>query len=1314
MNLNDTSLKIDKISYDPQQSLITVIDLLPNSSYTITRKNVNESSKTNQSGVLEYTSFSDAIDDNENIIISNSTESINFKVSDLKSPTPTPTPPTPIQYKLKFIDKDFWNNNGKNYTRYNILKISGKKLEKKDTVKLFLKNQNGNFTEINFGKKSKLIDTLKSKYGVELNNEIKNNSTIKANINGIDTNEVVIKYHIVNDIKISQDKKILNITFNIDDINTVKEITIGKINGKQEFYSLCEQNECSNFLNVKNHSFDLYTNQYKNGDKIKIRVNFDNGDDLYSNELILNGITILPDDIIQSITRNINIVKNDMLNSNNENLIKIQEYRNKINNINEFEKNNQRLQQLQNEINFEYSKLNSDTQKLFTQKLQYDEIISKVKQASGDKEYSNKNIFFNDVITKVSKNFRTTRKISQKDEKYNAEDYQKYPKELDNKRFGTEPSVSNKEILRHLEELYRKSDKSGISPSFLYAYINFRNIPGVKDRFENVINLRAESDTYYKNVNIMGILQKYTDIQSFNKRKSVQDINEKSSLLGIRTNVMNEIERLKNIRANTEDLEAQINDLRKDILNLDGEVLNLTIDIDNRDELIGKIKSLSVKFMTRINFLSEELNKCNTEVQKLKDSNSRELQNNNELQKQLNISTLKIQSLEADIKSLEAQIQNLEANNSTLQNEINSLKDEINKVVNLYNNTNSENQKEKLLDIYNELVNKLKRYMEDVNTLTNDNNILKNKNTDLEIQILSLQNEISKFTEIIDNLRTDNNITNNTIRKLNNQIETYKLEIQSLQDSNIPSNNESQQILSELRTQISNLEQRINELTSKNTELNIEIQGLNIEIKELQNEKNQIGDDITSIETEINSKRFKKLSNNEQRKLIGLYNSMIDAYESKEAEIQRLGNKIQKLQNQNIDKDTRILELENSINILKLDNKFLEKSYKNLENKNISKTKIIEDTLKIFNNNVLFDDVDLMSLNENRIKDIIFNEIKKKNIEINNLNNELKTLKSTTPKPVIQPIPKSNIPEWMNLSDKDKQPSNINLINRSSSCYCATVVQMLYSIPEFRKYILTLNITNNNSPIYYLKGAFEGIQKGTPEGSEEAQRNITCSDKTNCIMGKFTSAKNYKTNYSSFGDASELLLYIFENIDEAIINTIFGGIMESTINCKKNSPFNINTGSKIDDIITFDFDVNNYNISDNFKTSSDVDSSNCDDNQATKIDLYKIKENSKYMIIRLKRDILGSGTDFDSRKIEIPKDLTIFNDKDKSVNFTLYGAGLKSLGHWIYVQTDTYGNFTEYDDLRPAPIKNLPKTSNFGGSGMTLANNSVILVYKRN
>jgi hypothetical protein len=62
-------------------------------------------------------------------------------------------------------------------------------------------------------------------------------------------------------------------------------------------------------------------------------------------------------------------------------------------------------------------------------------------------------------------------------------------------------------------------------------------------------------------------------------------------------------------------------------------------------------------------------------------------------------------------------------------------------------------------------------------------------------------------------------------------------------------------------------------------------------------------------------------------------------------------------------------------------------------------------------------------------------------------------------------------------------------------------------------------------------------------------------------------------------------------------------------------------------------------------------------------------------------------------------------------------SGTVSGGHWIYVQRDANGNFTEYDDLRNSriPISGLSKTSNFGNSGrITLANNSVILVYKRN
>ena len=268
-----------------------------------------------------------------------------------------------------------------------------------------------------------------------------------------------------------------------------------------------------------------------------------------------------------------------------------------------------------------------------------------------------------------------------------------------------------------------------------------------------------------------------------------------------------------------------------------------------------------------------------------------------------------------------------------------------------------------------------------------------------------------------------------------------------------------------------------------------------------------------------------------------------------------------------------------------------------------------------------------------------------------------------------------------------------------NSCFMNSVLQLLYSVDDFREEILNLSINNKNNIIFCIKNIFELLNKTSSFVKQKELKG--CYEILYRLIEK---GSLYKQQ-----DAVELLSkildkfdfrYIYPNITDIysfeIVTESFCTLSENKLNI--NNPvkypyLSLNLkGKTLQDLI------------DNFMKSSKLDNSEkllrCDNDSYIR-EIINIPQNNKYLIFHLKRYKEGSDK-FNKTSININSELNIVNNK-----YILVGAILKSgseqSGHYVYA---TYNNgklYRVYDD----------STIHTTYSYMTLNKNSYILLYRR-
>jgi hypothetical protein len=235
------------------------------------------------------------------------------------------------------------------------------------------------------------------------------------------------------------------------------------------------------------------------------------------------------------------------------------------------------------------------------------EDINKVKEEFKDKEYSDKNIFFEDIVSKVS-NFRTTRKINTKEEEYNEEKYSKYPELLEKSR-KVITTVDIRDVIKYMENLKRiASISSGISDriyferEFIYAYISFNYINEVKSKFQTDI------DSYKNDSEYIYVIRKYTEgIDVLNQERDRKIVAYNEALYNVKNNVMRKISQLTTFKTQLQNEIIQINNQ----INSFPDYETLTSSDQNDLEVAYN------ELLSEIKERQEEINKIDEEIKKL-------------------------------------------------------------------------------------------------------------------------------------------------------------------------------------------------------------------------------------------------------------------------------------------------------------------------------------------------------------------------------------------------------------------------------------------------------------------------------------------------------------------------------------------------------------------------------------------------------------------------------------------------------------------------------------------------------------------------
>ena len=268
-----------------------------------------------------------------------------------------------------------------------------------------------------------------------------------------------------------------------------------------------------------------------------------------------------------------------------------------------------------------------------------------------------------------------------------------------------------------------------------------------------------------------------------------------------------------------------------------------------------------------------------------------------------------------------------------------------------------------------------------------------------------------------------------------------------------------------------------------------------------------------------------------------------------------------------------------------------------------------------------------------------------------------------------------------------------------------SVLQLLYSIDDFREEILKLN--KESDVISCIKNIFELLKKTTNEYVKE-EEIIECYKILYRLIEK--GGELYKQQ-----DAQELLSEIlnkfdfnYPNITDIYSFEITTETYCLTSNSTSKEKLNINNPVMYP-FISLDIkkekeELTLIDLIDNFMEPLKLDNkeklSRCNSNSYTK-NIINIPENNRYLIFHLKRYKEGSDK-FNKSSINIDKKIELLSN-----TYILVGAVLKSGtekgGHYVYA---TYSNgdlYKVYNDL----------TIHTKYSNMTLNKNSYILLYKR-
>ena len=295
------------------------------------------------------------------------------------------------------------------------------------------------------------------------------------------------------------------------------------------------------------------------------------------------------------------------------------------------------------------------------------------------------------------------------------------------------------------------------------------------------------------------------------------------------------------------------------------------------------------------------------------------------------------------------------------------------------------------------------------------------------------------------------------------------------------------------------------------------------------------------------------------------------------------------------------------------------------------------------------------------------------------------------------------------MSNSYKFENSVGLENCGQSCYMNSALQMLYSINEYRDFILNNNLNNNlnnSSTVSIIKKIFKLIQ--TNKGSSiRIKRDILQP------IYKILYKQIFKENntFGSQQDSEQILSFIIGQTSDLYILSIFSFQLIKDTYCRKNNVNNnLQQMFETTHILLLAVTKNYTNAIKNSLTELikyfeideklNVKLNRCgNSNTHTKLTI-KIPEENKYLFIQLKRLFVDFYFDKD---INIEQQLYINNNIYILIGVILRKGSQKS-GHYIYATFKNNKIHKVYDD--ESVYNNLKY-------GFELNKHSYILLYKK-
>ena len=388
--------------------------------------------------------------------------------------------------------------------------------------------------------------------------------------------------------------------------------------------------------------------------------------------------------------------------------------------------------------------------------------------------------------------------------------------------------------MKKKEELIKKqSGKEDLNNNEIYS---LKKEIISKDELILKLQKELELNNLKKNLNVKSIPRKKTNsIISLHKYDSYKILNDNSDLLSHKTSSIN-TNKNRHLSTNIvlEDLENQISELNiqlKEKKNLLKEIKNEKNEIKSKTCSNWNIKSSS-----------------NIIIDKLKDKIIRCEEEKSELRKIIKIKN-------KDINKYKNENKNNKEENNILQRKINEIKKEINDI-------SKEN---------NKIKNEQNFLNKDIDDIRNNNEILTNENYKLKEEIKNLkknENEHNMNLMIINKLKTENDLINDKITIILKDKEQLLLQIKNLSQENNNSKERIKNLSQEnnnSKEQIKNLSQENNKLIEQNKNLIQENNNLIEQNKNLIQENNNLKLKIVELNNII------KIKNENEEKLKKTY-----------------------------------------------------------------------------------------------------------------------------------------------------------------------------------------------------------------------------------------------------------------------------------------------------------------------------------------------------------------------------------------------------------------------------------------------------------